>query len=517
MHFIILGMKKCRVHIGFLFLITGNLFLASCSKMDASYKDFVKPNGINYVGKADSLKINSGRNRVEISWLRGTDPNATTAVIYWNNGKDSVTVPVSAGSPDDTISVIINDLPENTYTFNIFTYDKYGHSSVRVDALGSSYDSLYESKLLVRLIDEVVQDGDDAVVKWFAADATSFASEIKYTDINGDARQMVVSTGIDSTVLEDFQFGTSIYFRSMYKPDSLCIDTFYTAFDSLFVELAPRNVNLALGKAVVSPSSDCTCGPPESIVDGDKGTYWQPLGADRGDGSVSVGVDLGESVTFNEIDQYWVQGLDKISGYKIFYSDDNTSWQLAYWNASGMLEGEKALFEPVTARYIKIEAYLSSNSGIRLAELEVYDHEDAELPVNLSLNATLSDKSSDGSKGRATSLIDGDLATFWQPLSADRKDDQLVWATIDLGASMPFNTIRQNWIAGSSHIDSFVFFYSDNGTDWQKALEVNETPNEGDNISAFPSVTARYIKAQFHLASDGNLNVAEIAVYNLPK
>lgn len=510
-------MKEYRKFAGLVLVGLGCLYLISCSKMDASYKDYVVPNGISYVGKADSIMVNSGRRRVRISWLRGTDPNATRAVIYWNNRADSITVPITGEKPTDTISVIIDHLAENPYTFQIYTFDQYGHASIKVDALGHSYDSLYESRLLARLADTVIQQGDDAVVKWFAADATSFASEIKYTDIHGAIHRFTVPTDLDSTLLKDFKFGTSLVFRSLYKPDSLCIDTFYTAFDSLFIDVPPQNLNLALNGDISYESSDCSCGRSTNITDGDKGTFWQPLSADRGDGSVSVVIDLGSSVTFNELDQFWVQGVDGISGYKVFYSDDNSSWKLAYWNVLGMVDEEKALFSPVMGRYVRIEAYLSSGSGVRLSEVEIYHHEDAVLPVNLALDGTLSDKSSDASKGRATKLVDGDVDTFWQPLSADRKDDQYIWAVIDLGASKAFNSVSQNWIAGYNLIDSYSVQYSDNANDWQTAFDGNESPEQGNNISAFAPVTARYVKVQFHLGKDGNINIAEIGIYNLPK
>src|SRR5687767_5147441 len=43
-------------------------------------------------------------------------------------------------------------------------------------------------------------------------------------------------------------------------------------------------------------------------------------------------------------------------------------------------------------------------------------------------------RSSDCSCGRATSAVDGNADTYWQPLSADRTDDLNVWLRVDLGA-----------------------------------------------------------------------------------
>ena len=53
---------------------------------------------------------------------------------------------------------------------------------------------------------------------------------------------------------------------------------------------------------------------------------------------------------------------------------------------------------------------------------------------NLALNRTVT-RSSDCSCGRAAAAVDGNTATFWQPLSADRTDDLNVWLLVDLGTT----------------------------------------------------------------------------------
>src|SRR3546814_1214655 len=65
---------------------------ASCGKMDALYSGFLEEGEFIYPGKADSLRAHPGYNRIQLSWIVIDDPNATHAVISWDNSADSLEV-----------------------------------------------------------------------------------------------------------------------------------------------------------------------------------------------------------------------------------------------------------------------------------------------------------------------------------------------------------------------------------------------------------------------------------------
>ena len=90
-----------------MFIVAGFM---QCKEIDDSFKDFVVPGGIVYPQKVVNPMVNSGYQRIKISWLRGADPSVTKARIFWNNYNDSIEVIIPPVG--DTISVIINDLPE---------------------------------------------------------------------------------------------------------------------------------------------------------------------------------------------------------------------------------------------------------------------------------------------------------------------------------------------------------------------------------------------------------------------
>src|SRR5690606_13636198 len=94
----------------------------SCSKMDATYADFIKDGKIVYPGKADSVQVFPGKNRLSLTWLL-FDPNVTRTKIYWNNRVDSLDVLADSSPGIDSMHVLFSDMEEGDYLFEYFTYD----------------------------------------------------------------------------------------------------------------------------------------------------------------------------------------------------------------------------------------------------------------------------------------------------------------------------------------------------------------------------------------------------------
>ncbi|MRG47818.1 hypothetical protein GFS24_22030 [Chitinophaga sp. SYP-B3965] len=334
----------------------------SCSKMDATFKDYVVPNGITYVGRADSINVHPGRGRIKITWLRGTDPKTTQAVVYWNNKADSLVFPVTQKNPKDTVSVMLNNMPENTYTFSIYTLDADKNRSIRVDVQGTVYNTVYESVILSRTIGTVAIAGDDVTLNWLTGDTASFSTEINYVDIAGVDRRTYIAANESVILLEDVQEGSSVTFRSLYKPSPLSLDTFYTAYSS-------KALNMALAKPVKQSSSAAT-----TLVDGNLTTFWQPLAADRTDDKkVWVTVDLRTPKTFNQVKHYWTVGNALIQSYKVLVSNDEAIWETLYEKTSAPVLTEDANFTTVTRRYMRLEFTIKTDGNLNVTEVEIYN------------------------------------------------------------------------------------------------------------------------------------------------
>lgn len=225
------------------------LALSSCKKTDHEYREFVVPGGIIYPGKVSTgLIANPGRNRIKISWARGNDPTVVKARIFWNFYTDSVEINIPKSEVNDTINVIIDNLPEKSYSFIIRTYDAKGNISVPVELLSVSYGDLYQGSLLTRPLSASTMDPRNTVnISWGAADISNgaFATEVKYTDTLGISRIQRFPITEDKSVISGIEEGGYFEYRTLFLPDSLSIDTFYTNYSEVkvpgFKEEIPKN------------------------------------------------------------------------------------------------------------------------------------------------------------------------------------------------------------------------------------------------------------------------------------
>ena len=218
--------------------IAGILWIAlsvACSKMD-DYKDYVKDGEISYTGKIDSLKIYSGNKRVLVEGLFLSDPKITKCVIYWNSRKDSAVIDVDRSKGVDTLHYFISDLQDNVYNFEIRTYDKLGNASVPVYSVGTVYGDRYQASLNNRPISKnELFAGDLTTTLIFGSmDRTSgvFATEVDYKDQNNDERRLYLPIDSVNMTLPGYAIGSEFKYRTMFIPDTSCIDTFYTTYSS---------------------------------------------------------------------------------------------------------------------------------------------------------------------------------------------------------------------------------------------------------------------------------------------
>ncbi|WP_090970113.1 DUF4998 domain-containing protein [Parapedobacter composti] len=213
----------------------------ACSKMD-EYKKYVADGEISYTGKLDSLKIYSGRNRVLVQGVLRSDPKVKECRIYWNGRNDSVSVPITRTQSVDTLRVLIENMEENVHNFEVVTFDDVGNKSITVFGTGIVYGARFQNSLLNRPINfyELFAGDLSLTLNYGRMDLTSgaFATEIQYEDQQGLSHEYMLSIDENDLILENYQVGSSFRYRTKFLPDTLCLDTFYTAF----TEIAPNVV-----------------------------------------------------------------------------------------------------------------------------------------------------------------------------------------------------------------------------------------------------------------------------------
>lgn len=230
-----------------LFLVFGCVVFSSCDKMEDGYLKYAEGGEIVYIGKADSVKTFSGKNRIKLSWLLISDPKISKCKVYWNDRLDSTIIDVVRSKGVDTVKVIIDNLAEQSYNFEVYTFDNAGRSSVKVETSGKVYGNRYAGSIFNRTLKSVAFSVDKANIEWYAAAADAIAVEIKYTDkfgVERTVRQEPIlnpnnprdAPSIPVLVsLPDFKKGNSFQYRTLYKPALSAIDIFYTAYDIVVV------------------------------------------------------------------------------------------------------------------------------------------------------------------------------------------------------------------------------------------------------------------------------------------
>lgn len=198
--------------------------LTACTKMDHTYKPYLEDGEIFYPGVPTQVDLHTGRKRIEVQFPKNVDPNIVGYKIYWNEKKDSVVVKQPADL--DSVKVIISGLEEQTYNFEIVSFDQKNNHSIEVLKSGKSYDAVYESTLLARAV--VINSSKAGLILDFApAELENKSTEVTYTNNKGKQATIHVPSSENSYTIPD-NIGPFITLRSIFVPNK-GIDSFYSA------------------------------------------------------------------------------------------------------------------------------------------------------------------------------------------------------------------------------------------------------------------------------------------------
>lgn len=227
------SLNNCFSKLSVLILISSFIF-GSCGKIDDTYREFLEGGATVYVAKADSLKIRPGRERVELQWLVMSDPKVKKYKVFWNNKADSIEQDLNREVNGDTVRLVIDNLAGGVYEFEVFQYSSDNKSSVRAAVIGRVYDSGYEAYLPNRSVEFAETDANGmTTIRWNKYNNVDMLGiELSYTNTSDINTKSIVPPEETVTVLNDLKSLSEITFRTMYKPDSLAIDTFYSVLST---------------------------------------------------------------------------------------------------------------------------------------------------------------------------------------------------------------------------------------------------------------------------------------------
>lgn len=350
-----------------------SIFFIACSKMDSTYIDFTKKGSITYVGSADSVKVHSGKNRMKLSW-KIIDPSATKALIYWNNKSDSLLVPVAISKAPNLMEVWLNDMNEGSYSFNITLFDNKNNKSIVVNAVGQVYGNNYLNSLLARPVKHAIYEKDTVKITWGTPDVTVIGTEMKYTDKQNVVQVLRIPVDSVITKLDQFDFAhnETFEYRTLYLPDTLSVDTFYTVTKTVKVTGAPVEYNRSNWISGLEDYDIPSGRTPKNALDGDNKTVWHMDKTHGYPHTASFDMGVVNYVTgLFYVQRTPLDGAAKL--VEIQVSSDNVTW-----NSLGAFTMENSgskqyleFFEPLNFRYFKMVFKSDYKNGLFTAIAEI--------------------------------------------------------------------------------------------------------------------------------------------------
>jgi len=328
---IILNCNKMKKLLLYIPLISIILLFINCSEMNDVQDEYLKNGEIIYIPSADSIEAFSGENRVLLR-MYTRNPMISTFAIFWDQGSDSLIVPVENRLSPDYFDVQIGEnskiLTDKSYIFEIYSRDSNGHRSIKTEKIAQVYGDRYISTLENHYYQSAQFEPSlsSLTMYWYSLiDDTEIGVEFTYQDklTNLPVSKIIGVKDIgSSSSITDIDSDYPVLYRTMFLPEPTAIDTFYTDFVS--VELI-QILNVVLNKPVKTSDDVLSTYVGENAVDGiisndsrwvtnDTGVHW-------------LEIDLGQ-----EYNIYYFQTLMGSGG--------TIGWPISTFNLQAEVNGE---------------------------------------------------------------------------------------------------------------------------------------------------------------------------------
>jgi hypothetical protein len=336
-----------------------------------------------YAAKVDSVTSYSGKNRVLLD-ISIASQRIESVRIYWDNYSDSLDV--SIGNQIGVFSQLFNGLEENSYVFNLVSFDKFGNKSLPFEATGIVYGDQFQSRLSNRAIKSAYADAEGLTINWSGIVDYGIYSKVSYKDTDGKDKIIQVPLSENTTVIPDWS--SELSYQTLFMPEETAIDTFYSEWKTI--------TGIPVKYSTQGWTATCRDGnhgwgeyggEPEKVLDGNINTGWHTrVGSSLPQCLV---VDMQESLPVHHITLWHLPaGLSSNWIYyktiQVYLSDTpvtpdvyQESWgePVATYVYPGGFDGVTINFNPNSKGRYMVVLFLDSSSStyISFAELEVYN------------------------------------------------------------------------------------------------------------------------------------------------
>lgn len=345
---------------GLTILVMSILSFTSCEDFMDVHKEYIEGGEIIYAPKPDSVSFIAGKGRILFNSRTYNAPNVRSIDVYWNGGLDSLIIPVELNTDYDSISVILDNMEEKSYTFNIQTTDNYGHKSLFMTDFGTSYGETYLSMLSDRRIKALSLSDKEGTVEWYSAPNGLVRNEIRYLKNDGSQTVVKIPSTDHQAKLPDLKAGSSFEFRSLFIPEEECIDTFATAWKTSETPFPAEYKYDRSSWEVLSVSDESTSegGGMATLIDDDLSTYWQSAYED-GDAPLPhwAVIDMQTPKKISRVELYRRSGNNDTKSIDLYISDQPDE------NATGWIKIGNVLFDDGNSVSTTIPESIDTSKG----------------------------------------------------------------------------------------------------------------------------------------------------------
>ena len=471
-------------------LITAGIY--SCKDMMDFHQEYVKGGEIVYLAKVDSIVAYPGKNRVQISGYLKNAYNVNKVLVYWNNRADSMIFNYVKTKNVDSLNLVIPNLTEKSYIFDIYTYNTDGNRSVKVPIAGTVYGLSYRKTLSARTSNGFDFDGKTIKAAWLPAEDLERGTELRYTTEASVVTTVFIAKDSAQIALPKLKYGTSVSYRSVYVPEKAAIDTFYTAWVT-----APVTYNPYVGTY-------------HSV-----GTFTHPTPAS------SRLIDRDKVITRIDDTTAKLECADLAASnyYMILKVNADNSVTLTPSGATPDINQSysRNYYDPATKTFYLHYSYLASAPRIIKEVISRPTDEKVSKKAWTITGFSSEEPGEGGANGLATAIIDNNLSTFWHSQwDSDTPPEYPHWFTIDMGAPVTITAIEVFRRQGNGNGQTkHQFFTSSDGKTWNDfgTFAMNATVDAGQKFKSTSTPTARYIKYVALEGPDFYAFLAELNVY----
>ena len=230
-----------------MWIVLASIGYFGCSNMNDLHDEYLQRGETIYTGRPDdSIKIFSGKNRVKIIY-RNYDPKATKLTVFWDFRQGSAPFNVPTDRLGEDVELIIDDLQEKYYTFELICTNSVGqYPSIPLSISGQAYGALYTATLSDRKINSATiapWDNNKMNITWAKTVDNMVGVEVKYKNSSDVETVLRIPNDEMTTSITDAKNDVMEY-RTLHLPEN-CIDTFYTSNTPInFIEVEEPETKL---------------------------------------------------------------------------------------------------------------------------------------------------------------------------------------------------------------------------------------------------------------------------------